>query len=255
MLASKRKFEAMKRDLNLSVPAPCHEKWENFTPEAGGGFCGACKKTVVDFTKMSDRQLLEYLQNKPVHTCGRFRPDQLKTYVFDHSSSVHPGFALLKAGVVGLFVMLAGRPVTAQSIPDKAATEVTQYPENTPEKNSGGMQEREFTFKGIVRINGNPDEPLPGANVLLKGTTEAITADEDGRFVFPRKLKAGDVLVISFIGMITQEYTVSREPGEHEVPIMLMIEDIMGDIVIQEPYTAQDQSGIQKWWLKVKAWF
>ena len=64
--------------MRLSVPEPCHEDWSAMTPTARGRHCGACAKTVVDFTALSDDAVLAYVGSAaPGATCGRFRAEQL----------------------------------------------------------------------------------------------------------------------------------------------------------------------------------
>ena len=48
--------------------------------------------------------------------------------------------------------------------------------------------------------------PLPGATVVIKGTSSATTADFDGNYSIAAK--KGDVLVISFVGYSAAEITV-----------------------------------------------
>jgi len=50
----------MKKHLNLSIPEPCHEDWQEMTPNQQGKFCGACAKTVVDFTKKSVKEIQSF---------------------------------------------------------------------------------------------------------------------------------------------------------------------------------------------------
>lgn len=73
----------MKSPLKLHIPQPCHESWNNMTPKEQGRFCGSCSKIVVDFSVMTDRQMLEYFSNYSGSTCGRFTNDQLNR-VIDH---------------------------------------------------------------------------------------------------------------------------------------------------------------------------
>jgi ABC-type Fe3+ transport system substrate-binding protein len=47
-------------------------------------------------------------------------------------------------------------------------------------------------------------EGLPGATVLLKGTTTGVSTNADGRFTLTVP-ESGGTLVISSIGMVTQE--------------------------------------------------
>src|SRR5690606_26286843 len=63
------------------------------------------------------------------------------------------------------------------------------------------------SVSGTVQDENN--EPLPGASILLKGTTTGAVTDIDGRF---NLMVSGDnpVLVVSFLGYLTQEIAVSN---------------------------------------------
>src|SRR5438045_3930171 len=69
----------MKKPFSLSIPRPCHENWNSFSPTAKGGFCASCQKEVIDFTNWTDDRIKHYFKTSG-GTCGRFRQDQLKTY-------------------------------------------------------------------------------------------------------------------------------------------------------------------------------
>ena len=56
---------------------------------------------------------------------------------------------------------------------------------------------------GMVVDQNN--EPLPGASVVIKGTTTGTTTDFDGKFSI--NLSQGDVLVVSYVGFSTNEVT------------------------------------------------
>ena len=60
---------------------------------------------------------------------------------------------------------------------------------------------QEITVNGIVK--DNLGEPVIGASVLIKGTTNGTITDFDGKFIL--KANQGDIIVISFIGYKTQE--------------------------------------------------
>ena len=62
------------------------------------------------------------------------------------------------------------------------------------------------TITGTIADDKN--EPLPGVSIVLKGTTTGTITDFDGNFTI--SIPAGDqILEISFVGMQTQEITVS----------------------------------------------
>ncbi|MFI2741428.1 TonB-dependent receptor [Zhouia sp. PK063] len=59
------------------------------------------------------------------------------------------------------------------------------------------------TVTGTV-IDGDINQPLPGASVLVKGTTDGVSTDFDGKFSV-NTTKTSGTLVISYMGYISQE--------------------------------------------------
>ncbi|SDS55745.1 TonB-dependent receptor [Gramella sp. MAR_2010_147] len=62
------------------------------------------------------------------------------------------------------------------------------------------------TITGTVSDEGGL--PLPGVNVLKKGTSTGTQTDFDGNYSI--EAAAGDILVFSFVGLQSQEYTVGN---------------------------------------------
>ena len=58
------------------------------------------------------------------------------------------------------------------------------------------------TIKGKI-IDGDMNSPLPGANVLVKGTTNGATTDFDGDFTITSQSTSGQ-LIISYVGFATK---------------------------------------------------
>ena len=63
------------------------------------------------------------------------------------------------------------------------------------------------TISGV--ISDADAVPLPGVNVIVKGTNKGVVTDFDGNFAL--EANDGDVLTISFIGFTTQEVVVGAE--------------------------------------------
>lgn len=66
-----------------------------------------------------------------------------------------------------------------------------------------------FGLVGAQTVSGNVSDangPLPGATVVIKGTSVGTSADFDGNYSI--SAKAGDVLLFSFVGYTGQEVTV-----------------------------------------------
>ncbi len=64
---------------------------------------------------------------------------------------------------------------------------------------------RETEISGTVSDSSGP---LPGANVIIKGTKNGVQTDLDGKFTI--KVKAGDELVFSFIGLEDKEVNATN---------------------------------------------
>ena len=63
--------------IQITLPEPCHEDWDEMTPVERGRFCSRCQKTVIDFTKWTDEALLNFFLKDKNKTCGRFTTFQL----------------------------------------------------------------------------------------------------------------------------------------------------------------------------------
>lgn len=67
-------------------------------------------------------------------------------------------------------------------------------------------QAQQIAVNGKV-TSAEDGAPIPGATVVVKGTTKGTTTDVDGNFTI--KAKKGATLVFSFVGMTTREVVVS----------------------------------------------
>ncbi|MCX8019395.1 MAG: hypothetical protein N2747_02740 [Chitinophagaceae bacterium] len=68
----------MEAKIHLTVPNPCYENWDGMSPVPEGRFCNRCQRVVIDFTRMTDHELLEYFKTRQKQNlCGRFHSSQL----------------------------------------------------------------------------------------------------------------------------------------------------------------------------------
>lgn len=221
----------MDNHFNLSIQTPCSENFNRFLPTAKGGFCDSCHQEVIDFTGMETDQIIDYLKNTSnQNLCGRFYQSQLKTYeatvVKKKKLNFLAGFGL---AFLALFSGTIAQAQETKSQTNHATSEQSQV-QNT-------VQEKSILVKGTVTESALP---LPGVNVMLKGTTIGTTTDLDGNFVFPEKLKRGDILLFSFIGMETQHVVISDENSTSTVELKVdMSSDssiLMGKIAVKQVY-------------------
>lgn len=71
----------------IQIPEPCHEGWQNMTPTEKGRHCKTCDKVVVDFSRMSDHEIIKFIEEKKVQNkrvCGHFKSNQIDRQMLQH---------------------------------------------------------------------------------------------------------------------------------------------------------------------------
>lgn len=80
------------------------------------------------------------------------------------------------------------------------------------------------TISGSVTDSSN-GEPLPGATVLVKGTTIGVTVDFDGNFSI--SANSGDTLVVSYLGFLTVEVAAKNRMKIELTPSATQLQEIV----------------------------
>jgi iron complex outermembrane receptor protein len=89
-------------------------------------------------------------------------------------------------------------------------------------------------------VYDDQNNPLPGASIVIKGTTNGSTTDFDG--VFSIDVNQDDVLVVSFIGFETQEVTYSGDNLEIVMQEGLSLDEVLVTGNRNKPRTAIDSA-------------
>ncbi|PTM04880.1 MAG: hypothetical protein DA407_12715 [Bacteroidetes bacterium] len=104
--------------------------------------------------------------------------------------------------------------------------------------------ENSFVVKGNV---SDETGPLPGVNVILQGTRTGTATDFAGNFEFPIKLKKGDVLIFSYVGMASQKLEIKDQESAANIALeidMSMVEIIItGKVATKKVYTSKKNKG------------
>jgi len=77
-------------------------------------------------------------------------------------------------------------------------------------------------------LSSEDNSPIPGATVLIKGTSSGTVTDLNGRFSI--SASSNDVLILSFIGFVSQEVPV----GNHSVINIALVPDVkaLSEVVV-----------------------
>lgn len=155
----------------IHLPQPCAESWAAMPATGPGRHCAACQRTVVDFSAMSQADVLAYLARAgSERVCGAFRPDQVQVPagVLPASASAWRRWAAAALTLLGLRM---AEPAAAQAQAGLTLgaplAAVARYPARV--------------LRGqVVEVRTN--QPLAGVSVLVEGAGPAVLTDAQGRF-------------------------------------------------------------------------
>ena len=97
----------------------------------------------------------------------------------------------------------------------------------------GSLYAQEYEVTGKVTDVSN--DPLPGVSVLIKGTTQGVSTDFDGKYTI--KVKNGDILEFSSLGMKTKQVKVN---GQKVINVVLEEDNVaLQEVVVTSYETAK----------------
>ena len=221
----------MSNHLQLHIPVPCHESWNNMSLEREGRFCSGCQKTVIDFTAMSDQEIIQYFKNAKGNTCGRFLEDQLeKRYTI--GSKKRMNWFKYFVQVLIPTILITTKSYSQGEV--KAKPPVCTSPIK-PDENArirlGGVSSVQPVTAIYGKVTNKEGQALEAASVFIKGTNYGMAADKNGVFVLGTKNKFPLTISISYVGYETLEVTVDEKKAESSLDIVLN-ESTMGEVVV-----------------------
>lgn len=244
----------MAEKIKLQIAEPCHENWDSMTSSEKGRFCGSCQKQVVDFTSMTDSQLVAFFKKSSTGSvCGRFIHTQLDRevkappkqvpwarYVFQFT---FPAFvATLKANAQDVKMgKIAVSSVQVQQHgncqPLQPAT--TEPGDTTPRRIPPvvmGMVALPSPVNELIRgrVVDQDNKPIPNASILT-GQRTGVTADANGYFQYAVVRGWKEItLTVSAIGYERQQLTVRPTDDFANLRVMMLPEEIhvVGEVVV-----------------------
>jgi len=188
----------MPEKTQLLLYNPCHEQWGDMQPNTEGRFCGSCQKTVVDFTGMSDRELLVWFAHGRSNVCGRMTEDQLNRDLVPAGPPKKRGWAVwwqfLLAG------LLVSSEASSQTRPSKPP--VSQSYDNTAHRQIVmGVTALLPPDQHIRIVDSVTQKPLRGASVQVDEDLKYFIADSAGMVVIPhQRMVRASTLKITSVG-------------------------------------------------------
>lgn len=185
--------------IQISIPHPCTQSWDEMTANGRGRHCTQCQKTVMDFSTWSDAALHTFFtKNGPV--CGRFLSTQLYRPIHmppqPHSKLYRIALAL------GLTILAAQGPA-ASARPRPPLTEQSAFsdsPDSTPQ--NAASARASITGKVVDERN----EPMVYATVLVYRDTVqmgGVATDINGKYCVTGLQPGAYDITVAYVGYST----------------------------------------------------
>jgi hypothetical protein len=110
----------------LVIPQPCHVNWQAMSPTEQGRFCQSCQKQVIDFTNMTDAQILALIPKNNHAVCGRFNTEQLNRPL-GQQPPIFTWQKIMKLAASVLAFLCLKTPAKAQGEPMRWQKDSSQY--------------------------------------------------------------------------------------------------------------------------------
>lgn len=234
--------------ISLAIPQRCHENWDQMSAQEQGRFCSSCQKIVVDFTRMSDQELLAFFQRPSGNrVCGRLRRDQLERSI-EVPRRKKPWLRYL------LSVTLPALLITKQAIAQGSVRVVRK--EQLPA--AKGYLPLDSLAKPVenrrIELTGNVQDtdglPLVAATVRVTGTNFATSTGVDGAFVFSCEWESSQPLTLEISAIGYEQLSLPVRWNTQLKAIELGVIKMSGHVFNGEVVVVRKK--INKWWKKPK---
>jgi len=226
----------MRTRYNLEIKKPCLENYNDFKPTQLGGFCDSCQKEVIDFTKFKNKDIASYFKtHNSQNICGRLTTFQLNDS-YESARKKNKYLSFFTGVALILLSLFSTNSASAQE-----ATKTTNTTSNNSDKEAL-KNLANISVEGTVTTKED-GLVLPGAIVMLQGTSRSIQTDFDGYFKFPIKLKKGDVLLISYVGFETQKVIIENKKSISNIELKLDMSIcdamVVGKVAVKEVFKSK----------------
>jgi len=229
-----------KPSYTLSIPQPCDERWDAMTPSEKGRFCASCQKQVVDFSGLSDREVIQLIEQASGKVCGKLHSSQVsRVFLIQEQPSNHPSkFSNLW---LGLFWFIFGGQYEASAKSNTTFKEglVNEWAEKSYERN---FQEHQDNPSDVIRgrvFNAQSKKPIAYARIQV-GQDSLLQTQTDSLGYFMLKLPHERLSMVNILTVEHDEYQqyVTRVTGS-AVSSGLFLE-----IALEESFSLIDLDGL-----------
>jgi hypothetical protein len=203
--------------VHISLTSPCHEDLSGMTITERGRFCSACQKDVINFSALSDDEVLTILSSlKGQASCGMFSVGQLNRPVERRGRGM-PVTRLFRSKLAAATILFQSLVVTATAHA-RNSIKTEQAPIAPVSKDSM------LVVTGKV-LDAYTQTPVEGVQLSISCDTAKVVTDADGQFTFkvkqpftatafsiyPSKENMDDTFVLEQVQVDVADYLQGKE--------------------------------------------
>ncbi len=197
-----------------------------------GKYCSECSTKVVDFTGLTDSQVIQILSRNTEKICGRLTDVQInRTIVNARPRRISSGFYKILSSI--FLLSMSGTAFSfgtdiKRHFFSKINSTRTNHLQNTLPDSIKNV------FHG--RVMDPAKIPLIGVQILIKGTKIKAVTDINGKFqlsIPEELLKSKVTLLFLFIGYEMKEVAINEKPLDGDfVVVMVESKSVIGEVII-----------------------
>ncbi|HWY98777.1 MAG TPA: carboxypeptidase-like regulatory domain-containing protein [Bacteroidia bacterium] len=219
--------------INISVDEPCNQNWDAMKLTGNGRRCDSCNKTVVDFSKFTDKELIDFLQKAKGEICGRLNEYQLERpiYLPTTNNNSYLSKALLGTTLIAGIAATANgqtfhKNIAPAAVPAPLPTVMT-YPNESAAATTSKQTEKDSSKRlvhGII-TDARTKEPLVDAYVEVIGSGIYVQTNSDGKYeLYIPDSMCNKEIQIEFYRWQHKTIEKTVESGKHAININIAME-------------------------------
>lgn len=215
----------------IDIPVPCSAQWDKMAPNNNGRFCGECHKIVIDFTSLTNQQIINIISESP-RVCGKFETRQLARIndVLSRETTIMAPNTWKRIAIAAAVIWsIPQLKAEAQSQPATVQLRVVKDNSEPMRTTSDTATYRTITGKLLIAQSGLPliGAAIVGTNV---GKTYITTfSNQTGDFKIKVPSTAKDIK-ISCVGYIPKTVELN-EKLEYLISVDEAPSFLMGEVV------------------------
>ncbi|HHB78291.1 MAG TPA: carboxypeptidase-like regulatory domain-containing protein [Saprospiraceae bacterium] len=241
--------------IDLSKLPLCDQNWATMPKIDGGRLCEKCDTKMIDFSGMTNLEIIKIHAETEGRVCGHYLPSQLAS-PFQEKEAIDQPSILAKAllGLTTLTTTLFVNPsASVAQIPVEKVEQSQNQQVSRQDSVQHGAVQQHLVLKG--QIIDDKAQPLAYASVYVKETEWGVSADKYGLFTLILDKEAvckkdSFTLVYFFLGFQTveNEYECAAFDDKDDVWLGEQVLETQDEITVTEAVVRGSKPKIERYY-------